>query len=429
MSKETLAILGGKKLGVLAQPPFPTFSKRAVKRVAANLEKGQVLGLGLSSPEIKEAEQAISKFHGGLHAMGTASGHGALQSSLAGLEVGPGDEVITTPYTWGASISCILHQNAIPIFADVKKDTGLLDPDTIEALITSRTKAILVVHIYGQPADMTKIMKIARKHNLVVVEDGSQAHGATWKGTPVGNFGDAAGFSCMGGKLLATIEAGYMVTPHEEVLWRGGMIGQHMGRLQDRSCVDELKPYTDSLVYTYRMNAITAVLLSEQFKKLPREIEGRRQNMALLTTYLKDAKYMKLPKYSKYANPAYHITTCNFNFEAAGIRRETFEKALSAEGFGIGHYVPSPIHTWKRINWQGYKGPQTMWLDNLKRAKVDYRKVETPNCQYKIDHALEFAFNYYKPNQKAMQRLADIVYKVEANIDALRAYEKNISQQ
>jgi dTDP-4-amino-4,6-dideoxygalactose transaminase len=167
--------------------------------------------------------------------------------ALAGLEVGPGDEVITTPFTWGASVSCILHQGAVPVFADVDRKTGLIDPGSIEAVITKRTRAILAVHIFGQPAAMQRIMKIAAKHDLVVVEDGSQAHGATIGGRVVGGFGHAAGVSCMGGKLLATSEAGYMVTPNEDLYWKACLLSQHMGRPPDRGFPDKMRPLVDSL--------------------------------------------------------------------------------------------------------------------------------------------------------------------------------------
>lgn len=116
------------------------------------LRAGKLYGLGKKHiPEIGEAEQVISNYHGGRHVLATSSGHSALQSALAGLEICGGDEVITTPYMWGASISCILHQNAIPVFVDVERDTGLIDPELIEAAITPRTKAILAVHLFGGP--------------------------------------------------------------------------------------------------------------------------------------------------------------------------------------------------------------------------------------------------------------------------------------
>ncbi|HKJ90817.1 MAG TPA: DegT/DnrJ/EryC1/StrS family aminotransferase, partial [Oceanipulchritudo sp.] len=114
----TPALLGGKPVGKVSSPPYPSFSDRARKRVGEILETGRTIGLNREVAEIREAEEAISRYHDNRYCLGTSSGHGALQMALAGLEIGPGDEVITTPYTWGASVSCILHQGALPVFAD-----------------------------------------------------------------------------------------------------------------------------------------------------------------------------------------------------------------------------------------------------------------------------------------------------------------------
>ncbi len=424
-SSTRLALLGGKAEGSIRTPQFPRFSRLAIRRVVKLLEAGRTVALNTRwSGELRDAAAAVSRYHGGRHVLCVGSGHAALHSALAGLEIGPGDEVITTPYTWGASISCILHQSAIPVFGDVDPVTGLLDPATIEPLITRRTRAILVVHLYGQPADMTAIMRIARKRGLAVIEDGSQAHGARWKGEVVGNFGDAGGFSCMGGKLLATSEAGYMVTPRKDVYWRSGFLGQHMCLKAEKGFPAKLTSYVDSLIYTYRMSPITAVLLEEQLKTLNADVKNRRRNVDHVRNLMKDCRFIQFPDYGTDSRPSYHMVTMNFLAEEAGVSRDTFVSALRAEGLGAFHYIPSPIPAWRRMNWRGYKGPRTTWLDSLRRAGVDYAKVGVPNCRYKVDHAIEMGFNYYKPAKNAMVRIAGIFHKVEENIEALRKHEK-----
>ena len=422
-SRSELALLGGKPVGKVDYPPFPNFTKRAKDRVVQLLDAGKTIGLNRAIPEIKEAEKAISRYHGGLHCLGTSSGHGALQMGLAGLEIGPGDEVITTPYTWGASISCILHQGAIPVFADVDRKTGLIDPKTVEPLISKKTRAILAVHLYGQPANVSKLRAIADRHGLYLIEDGSQAHGAKWAGRRVGSFGDASGFSCMGGKLLATTEAGYLVTPREDVYWKACLLCQHMGRQSDPGFPDELRPYVDSLVYTYRLHPLNAVLLAEQLKKLDRENAAREANYHLLKEYLADAPYLSFPKYPKSSEPVFHLVTMNFDRKRAGISRDTYAKALQAEGWHAFAYIPAPITDWKRLQWKGYKGPRILWMDNLERHGYDPSLYEVPNCRWKVDHSLETAFNYVRPAKKMMQRIAEIVQKVDASIDSLRRWE------
>jgi dTDP-4-amino-4,6-dideoxygalactose transaminase len=358
--------------------------------------------------------------------LGTSSGHAALHSALIGLEVSSGDEVITTPYTWGASISCILHNNAVPVFADVDPETGLLDPASIESRISPRTRAILVVHIYGQPADMTAIRAIADKHGLVVVEDGSQAHGAVHRGVKVGQFSDAAGFSCMGGKLLASSEAGYLVTPHEQVYWKAAMAGQHMGRSPEAGFPDGLRPYVDSLVYTYRLNPINAVLLTEQLKKVDAENEARRVNVSAFRAAMEGVRSISFPDYPEGDRPTYHMLTTNYNPDVAGVRRSTYVKALRAEGVAIGPYVPSSISRWSRLQWQDYDGPKVMWTETLRRSGIDYGLAEVPNCEIKVARSLEMSWNYVEVDEDGMNQLASAFEKVEENLDALREWERSL---
>ncbi|MBT3271895.1 MAG: DegT/DnrJ/EryC1/StrS family aminotransferase, partial [Spirochaetales bacterium] len=372
MIKEKLALLGGSPavnpLITQNNPPYPRFSEEAIKRVVELLEKGTTVGLNKKCEEIAEAESAIADWQGAAHCLGTASGHAALHSALIGLEISSGDEVITTPYTWGASVSCILHNNAIPIFADIDPVTGLLDPGSVESLISERTKAILVVHLFGQPANMTRIMEVAAKHNLKVIEDGSQAHGALHRGKKVGTFGDASGFSCMGGKLLASSEAGYMITPHEEVYWKASLGGQHMGRSPESGFPDNLRPFIDSLVYTYRLNPLNAVLLTEQLKKLDDEIASRRKAAARFMSLVGSCGSVQFPLFEKGDEPSYHLMTMIYNRDHAGVQRETYIEALKAEGAAVFSYVPSPIPRWNRLAGpERYIGPKVMWTENLHR--------------------------------------------------------------
>ena len=423
MSTPKLALLGGSAIGSVPSGQHPRFSQDAVDRVAELLKRGTTVGLNKNCQEIEEAERAIAEWQGVEYCLGTSSGHAALHSSLMGLEITFGDEVITTPYTWGASISCILHNNAIPVFADVDPETGLLDPASVESRISSKTRAILPVHIYGQPANMTAIREIADKHDLVVIEDGSQSHGAIHKGKKVGQFGDAAGFSCMGGKLLASSEAGYMVTPREEVYWKGAMGGQHMGRAPEAGFPDSLRPYVDSLVYTYRLNPINAVLLSEQLRKLDAENEARRKNVAMFRAAMEGIKTVAFPNYPEGDNPTYHMLTMNFNPEIAGVQRSAYIKAIQAEGISIFSYIPSPIPTWRRLQWKGYDGPKVMWTEVLRQSGIDYSLTEVPNCETKIAHSLEMGWNYVEVNEPKMKQMASAFHKVEENLDALREWE------
>jgi len=425
VSVSKLALLGGDPTGSVSSEQHPRFSQDAMDRIVELLERGVTVGLNKNSQEIAEAEEAIAEWQDVKYCLGTSSGHAALHSSLVGLEVTFGDEVITTPYTWGASVSCILHNNAVPVFADVDTETGLLDPVSVEPRISPRTRAILPVHIYGQPANMTAIREIADKHDLVVIEDGSQAHGALHKGEKVGQFGDAAGFSCMGGKLLASSEAGYMVTPHEEVYWKAAMCGQHMGRAPEAGFPDSLRPYIDSLVYTYRLSPINAVLLFEQLKKIDPENEARRKNVAMFRSAMEGVESVSFPNYPEGDAPSYHMITMNFVPEAAGVQRSSYIRAIQAEGVGVFPYVPSPISTWRRLQWRDYDGPKVMWTEVLRQNGIDYSLTEIPNCETKLERSLEMGWNYVEVNQQKMNQMASAFQKVEENLDALRNWESS----
>lgn len=424
-SNSPLALLGGTPIGEVVYSKFPHFSEQAIERVGQVLRDGKAFGLGrFHSPEIVEAEETISKYHSGREVLACSSGHAALQGALAGLEICSGDEVITTPYTWGASTSCILHQNAIPVFVDIERETGLIDPELIEAAITSRTKAILAVHLFGYPANLRRLREIADKHGLALIEDGSQAHGATIDGVRVGDVGDAAGFSCMGGKVLPTTEAGYLVTPNKDVFWKAAMIGQHMGRAPDEGFPDELRPWSDSLVYTYRVTPLNAVLLTEQFGRIDGWVAERRRHADLFREKLKDSQFLTMPDCPEGVKPVYHLLTMIYDAEAAGVSRDTFAAAIKAEGMLAFGYVPSPIPDWPRLHWQGYKGPRVSWMAALEASGVDYRNMAIPNCRWRIANSIETRFDFVDPQEHMVERMAETIFKVEANIDALREHER-----
>lgn len=423
-SSKKLALLGGKPLGPVLPDQHPRFSSRALARVRSLLEKGMTVGLGKHHPIIKEAEDAISAWQKVEHVMVVSSGHASLQMALVGLEIEPGDEVITTPYSWGASTSCILHCGAVPVFTDALPDTGLMDPASIEPLITRRTKAILPVHIHGQPADMPAIMAIGRKRGIPVVEDGSQAHGALVGGKMVGEYGDASGFSCMGFKLLGTTEAGYLATRHEDVYWKAALCCQHMGRSPDPGFPPALLPYVDSLVYSYRLSPVTAVLLTEQLKKVDREVEGRRRNVDRLRKALRGSRVISFPAYRPDEKPSYYTLSMNFDAATAGVRKETFIKALAAEQVEVGSYVPSPIAHWERLRTTGYKGPRTLWTKHLQAAGAHYRDLKFPGTEEKVKKSLDMDWNYIQTVAGRMERLADVFRKVEEALPELGEWER-----
>jgi dTDP-4-amino-4,6-dideoxygalactose transaminase len=389
-----------------------------------------MVGLSKEHPQVGEAEATIAAWHGVERCLTTASGHGALHAALIGLEITGGAEVVTTPYTWGASTSPILHNDAVPIFADVDPVTGLLDPAAAAEAITERTEAILVTHVYGQPADMTALRELADRRGLALIEDGSQAHGARHRGTRVGAFGDAAGFSCMGGKLLATTEAGYLVTDRADVYWKGIISCQHAGgtehpgRATEPGFPPELRAFVDSLNYTYRLGVLNAVLLVEQLAKLDDENAARVRNRDLLVELLADVPSVSAPTYTD-GDPVYHMVSLNFVPEHAGISKETYLAALKAEGLNVFAYVETPLHKLERMQ-RDSAAPKVMWRDRLRRANVDYAALELPGCDHKVARSFEMTWNWIDDDPAAMRRIADCFVKVEEQLGALREHERGL---
>lgn len=429
MSAERLALLGGTPVKPPAADRHPQFSERCIERVVEHLRSGRTVGLNRTIDVVREAEEAIAAWQGSAECLLVSSGHAALHSALMGVGIGYGDEVIATPYTWGASVSCILHAGGVPVFADVNVETGLLDPAAVEAAITPRTKAILPVHLYGQPCDMTALCAVAERHGLAVVEDGSQAHGAIHQGRKVGTFGHAAGFSCMGGKLLATSEAGYLVTDDKDIYWRAALNTMHMGRSPEPGYPDALRPYVDSLVYTYRASQLDAIMLAEQVREIDAANAGRRLNVARFKAACAGLRSISFPAFPEGDDPVYHMLSFNFVPEHAGVRRATYLRALAAEGVSAFAYVPAPIPHWRRLRWQDYDGPPIFWQEQLRRAGIDYAGQDLPNCVTKVARSIEMGWNYIADDPERIDRLAEAFWKVERQLDALRDWERRESPE
>jgi dTDP-4-amino-4,6-dideoxygalactose transaminase len=427
VTTQPLALLGGDPCCDFERPAYPVFTETAISRVADVLRSGRTVGLSKANEHIREAEETLAAWHGVPHCLGTSSGHAALHSALIGMEVAEGDEVISSPYSWGASISCILHCGAIPTFVDVDPVTGLLDPAALPDQLSERTRAILVPHIYGQPAEMTAILEFARAHDLAVIEDCSQAHGARHKGRRVGSYGDAAGFSCMGFKPLGTTEAGFMLTQDASVYFKAAISTQHPhandnpGRADERGFPSDLAPFLDSLLYTYRLNAVSAVLIVEQLKKLDAENENRASNRQALIDALDGVGSVSIPDYGE-DDAVFHFLTMNFAPQSAGVSKETYTAALQAEGVPIFSYVTRPLSSCLRLRADS-GAPRTVWTEPMRRSSVDYDALQLPGCDAKIAQSLEISWNYIEPADARVVEMADAFAKVEENLPALREYE------
>jgi dTDP-4-amino-4,6-dideoxygalactose transaminase len=426
----TLALLGGTACRKAEPKQYPVYTEEAKRHVARLLDEGVALGLSKAQPEIGAIERALAEFHGVPWALGTSTGQGALHAALIGLQLTDGDEVITSPYSWGVSVSCILHNNCIPTFCDVIEGTGLMDPESVRERLTERTRAILVPHIFGNPADMTALCEIAKQHGLKVIEDGSQAHGARHKGQIVGSFGDAAGFSANGVKPIAATEAGFMLAQDDDTYWRAVVSTQHsgMGENPGRASEDgfppELADTIDALIYTYRLTPVNAALMLGGLQRMEADNDVRRRHLELLRAGVEPLESLSVPDLLHEGDQsAVHQVILRFDPDAAGVSKATYMDAAKAEGLFCHEYLTQPLNRAPRLSPE-WRGPRVMWTENLRRAKYDPTKVEVPHAENQIKQHFHLTWNYIDYDPKFIAGIVDVFTKVEENLDALQAYER-----
>jgi len=289
-------------------------------------------------PRVKELEEQIAAYHGVREAVGVASGTDALHLALDALGIGEGDEVITTPFTFFATAEAILYTGATPVFVDVEPETMNIDPDLIEEKITEKTRAILPVHIFGHPADMEKILSIAKQHKLEVIEDCAQAFGADIKGRKVGSFGDAGCFSFYPSKNLGAFGDGGMVLLNDPA------VTEVVRKLRNHGSRGAYRH--ESVGFNSRLDEMQAGILLVKLKRIGEYNSKRRQKAALYNELLADG--IVLPVERPGFTHVYHQYTIR------SARRDEIQKRLGDEGISSVVYYPVPLHLQEAIAFLGY---------------------------------------------------------------------------
>lgn len=285
MTVETLAINGGKPVRTTPFAPWPYFEKDEIESVTTVLRSGKVNYW--TGTEGREFEKEFAAYTNCKHAIALANGTVALELALYALGIGPGDEVITTCRTFIASASCIVMRGATPVLADVDPVSQNITADTIRPHITSHTKAIICVHLAGWPCDMDPIMELAKEHGLKVIEDCAQAHGATYKGKPVGSLGDVAAFSFCQDKIMTTGGEGGMLTINDESLWRKAWEfkdhGKSFDAVYNRQHPPGFRWLHESFGTNWRLTEMQSAIGRVQLRKLPDWTATRQRYAAILT--------------------------------------------------------------------------------------------------------------------------------------------------
>ena len=288
-SAGTLAIDGGTPVRCAAPPRWPVFDADEIASVAAILQSGKVNQW--TGERVHAFERAFAQSLGRPHAVAVTNGTVALETMLRACDIGPGDEVIVTPRSFIASASCVNLVGATPVFADVDLDTEMITPATVRPLINDRTKAIVVVHLHGRPADMPGFMRLTRQHSLLVFEDCAQAQGARIDGRPVGAFGDASAFSFCQDKIMTTGGEGGMVVFADRRRWKRAWSHRDNGKDYDEMHESHQAGYRS--VYTgfgtnARMTEMQAAIGLHQLEKVDAWIATRNGNARMLASWLGD---------------------------------------------------------------------------------------------------------------------------------------------
>lgn len=314
----------------LVRPMIGPKERAAVNRVLRSEQMAQ-------GPEVEAFEAEFAAMCGVPHAVAVNSGTAALFVALAAHGIGPGDEVIVPPFSFVATANCVLMTGARPIFCDVRESDFNIDPEQIEAHISPRTRAIVPVHLYGQPADMARIMPIAQRHGLAVIEDACQAHGAEWQGRQVGGFGTGA-FSFYPTKNMTTSEGGMLTTNDAAIAERARLLRAH-GANRTYHHV--------TLGYNYRMTDIAAAIGRVQLSRLGEFTRKRRANARF---YDRRLRGVVTPAVTPGATHVYHQYTVRV---PAG--RDALRAALTAKDIGSAVYYPLPIHQQPLYRELGYE--------------------------------------------------------------------------
>jgi dTDP-4-amino-4,6-dideoxygalactose transaminase len=279
-------------------------------------------------PEVAAFENEYSIVVAGRHCVAVNSGTSALHMSLLALGIGPGDEVIVPSFTFAATANSVALTGATPVFVDIEPIFFCMDPAAVEAAISPRTKAIMPVHLYGHPANMTRIQEIATKHGLLISEDAAQAHSATWNGQPVGALGDIASFSFYPTKNMTAGEGG-MVTTANDGIARTVRLLRNQGME---------KRYENEIIgFNTRMTDIHAAIGRVQLQKLPGWTAARQSNAKFLSDNIQG---VITPAVAPEATHSYH----QYTIRIEGINRDAFADQLTAKGVGNGVYYPIPVH-------------------------------------------------------------------------------------
>jgi perosamine synthetase len=427
MSK--LALLGGEKsvkLDYNEVGNLPLVNEKGLNYVIDLVNKGEISG----SPLVREFERKFADYIGVNHALCCCNGTTALQEALFAVGVKPGDEVIVPSYTFWATAAPIIAMHGVPIFCDVDIENYCLSAVEIEKKITNLTRAIMLVHVWGNPAHMDSIMAVAKKHNIAVIEDASHAHGAMWKDKKIGAIGDVACFSFQGSKILPGGEGGILVTNKREYYERAVSLG-HYERISSFPDDSPYKKYAlTGMGYKHRIHPLAAAMAYSAFEDLEARNEIRNSQALMLEEGLKDISCIIPQKVYDEAKRqfAYHFATYDEN-TLEGISPITFYKAVAKEGVqvgicGYGRLHRAPLFIEAEPYGNGCPG-------KCSHVSIDHNRnnIILPNTEYLATNTFMIAPRFEKICKELIEQYIAAYHKVVSSIDELKKYETDNKEE
>jgi len=356
------AILGGEKAVRDPAPAWPPVDEPIIQAVVDALRQGRMsettdMGYNL------QLQDAFKQYHGVEHAMAVNGGTAALDAAVFAAGVGPGDEVITAPLCPGYVATPILHMNAIPVFVDVDVKTGCIDPAAIEQEVTEATRAIMVVHLNGHPADMDPIMQVAARHGLKVIEDCAHSQGSSYRGRKTGALGHISAFSLQSVKNLACGEGGMVLTDDREMYERASLVGHHPARLNECLQMDHYRRYLDTgLGWNYRIHMLAAAIGVLQMERFDETMALRRKNAERISQAMDSVPGVGGTYVAPDCTHTYYAQMLTYHPEELdGLPMQRFFEALYAEGLDrLGGHGP-PIHEYGIFQDREFYGKGCPW--------------------------------------------------------------------
>ncbi len=407
---EKLAIFGGEKV---KNTPFQT-GKRFGAEELLQLEEAlnQNTLFYWHGNKVKQFNEKFAKMYGVKHCVATTSGTASIHVALGALGVTEGDEVITTPISDMGSVIGILYQNAIPIFADVDPHTYNISPKSIEEKISSKTKAIVVVHLAGNPADMDEIMEIAKKYNVKVIEDCAQSYMCRYRGRLAGTIGDMGCFSLNDFKHISAGDGG-MVLVNDESLYEDTL--KFADKNYDRLSTGDSMRNIEFLAPNYRMSELQGAVGLAQLDKLKNICAKRKEYGDRITREISNIKGIYPHRVKEGNSSSYWFYMMRINSEEMNADSSEFAAALTAEGVPAQQgYIPMCIYEYNLFkNKQGYKGTNSPFDSKYYGKEISYTKGMCPTAEAVLETAVKFAINEFY-SEKDIDDIINAIKKVAA---------------